>query len=180
MKMNEKGFTLIEMLATIVILGIVMGITGYSVIGTINNSKARSEEIFVEKIGLAIEEYLSIYGSNLSSSETEYCIRECGTEDEVSIKKVGTFQIKKITETKVLDENKVINPKNKLKCFSSKNPNVTVYKDTEYVYYYYVDLSSTNTDCDISEEVGFISNFPKKVVTSLKGKTTLPAKLTNE
>ena len=47
--MNNKGFTLVELLATIVILGVVMGIATYGVLSAINNSKLKSENCSLKK-----------------------------------------------------------------------------------------------------------------------------------
>ena len=43
--MNKKGFTLVELLATIVILGIVVGITMYSVNGGFKSAKEKTENV---------------------------------------------------------------------------------------------------------------------------------------
>lgn len=179
--MNEKGFTLVEMLATIVLLALVMGIASYGVIGSINKSKNKSEQIFVEKLSPLIEEYIALHGSSLQENSQEYCIRNCGgTEEKVMIKKVESFNIMKLVEENFVEKSQLKNPANKKECFSdTKNPEVIVYKDTEYVYYYYVDVSGTNTNCDISEENGMITNFSKKVIEKLKIEpgVNLPQKL---
>lgn len=179
--MNEKGFTLVEMLATIVLLALVMGIASYGVIGSINKSKNKSEQIFVEKLSPLIEEYIALYNSKLQENNPEYCIRNCGgaEEEKVMIKKIGSFNIKELVNNNFVDKSKLVNPANKKECFSNKNPEVIVYKDTEYVYYYYVDVSGTNTNCDISEGNGMITNFSKKVVEKLKTEpgVNLPQKL---
>ena len=58
--LNSKGFTLVELLATIVILAIISGIATYGVIGAINKSKAKSEQIFVDKLSNLIDDYLDL------------------------------------------------------------------------------------------------------------------------
>ena len=52
--MGRKGFTLMEVLAAITILSLVLGIAGRSVVGIVNNSKEKSEVLFVGKIDKAI------------------------------------------------------------------------------------------------------------------------------
>ena len=42
---KENGFTLIEILATIVILGLIFGVVGYYVTNSINSSKEKSEAL---------------------------------------------------------------------------------------------------------------------------------------
>ena len=48
---------------------------------------------------------------------------------------------------------------------------IKVYKDSDYVYYYYVDLSETNTSCDISEENGIIDTRPQKLKEAIEGES---------
>ena len=53
MKLNNKGFTLIEVLIVIVILGVIGGIAVKSVLSTINTSKDVSYDIMVKNIRIA-------------------------------------------------------------------------------------------------------------------------------
>ena len=55
--MNRKGFTLVELIATIVVLAMVMGIASYSIIGIMNNSKNKNYELLVKNIKDAAEVY---------------------------------------------------------------------------------------------------------------------------
>lgn len=50
MKLNNRGFTLVEVLAIIVILGIIAGIAAPNVLSTINNSKEKSYDIMIKNI----------------------------------------------------------------------------------------------------------------------------------
>ena len=43
---NNLGFTLVELIATIVILALVMGISTYSISAIINNAKEKNYELF--------------------------------------------------------------------------------------------------------------------------------------
>ena len=43
--MNNKGFTLVEMLATVVIVGILLSITTISIVGYINDSREKGQTI---------------------------------------------------------------------------------------------------------------------------------------
>ena len=176
--MNNKGFTLIELLATIVILGIIMGIASYSVINTINKSKLKSEKIFVNKIETAIQEYLSLKGSTISKKTEGINIsfnkcRTLNNEETCDIKEA--WELKEITMNditeeglKTINKNNFINPKNKLNCLDNKNPSIKIYKDSDYVYYYYADLTTDKTSCNITEEIGIISNIPEKMCNSIK------------
>ena len=69
--MGRKGFTLVELIATIVISSLVIGFATYGVIGIINNSKNKSEEIFVDKLEVAIEEFIELESRSLNKYNTQ-------------------------------------------------------------------------------------------------------------
>ncbi len=183
--MNNKGFTLVELLATIVILGIVMGIASYGAISAINNSKIKSEKLFVDKIGTAIEGYLSIEGNRLVEiPDTTIEFQKCRSDQEDNsancrtseLKELSTIHLKDITEInnnsrfkiKTINESDLVNPKNKKNCvIGDNNPEIRVFKDSEYKYYYYLDLTE-NTSCEISYENAVISNLIKNACNALK------------
>lgn len=55
--MNDKGFTLVELMATIVLLAIIMGIGGYAITAVIKNSKEKDYSLLIENINSAVELY---------------------------------------------------------------------------------------------------------------------------
>ena len=140
--MNNKGFTLVELLATIVILGIVMGIASYGVINAINSSKNKSEEVFVNKLGTFIDSYIventSIFNDNIKCGSF---IKKIYSGDKtVDISKVGSFSITELVDKEFVDRSKFVNPKNKEDCYNS-SVSVNVYRDDDYVYYYSVNFN---------------------------------------
>lgn len=169
--MNNKGFTLVEMLAVVVVLAIVMGIATNSVISYIDTSKKKSEKIFVDKIDNAIEGYIDLNKGNIVSSTEPPLIKnvlfqKCrvdskGCKDSF-VNEVGTFEFKKVLEAGFLDSSSLINPKNKKKCNFGNNK-VRVFRDSEFVYYYYFDTSSLG--CDIENKV--ITNIPYSLCLTL-------------
>ena len=68
--MNRKGFTLVELLATITILGLVVTIGGISISGIINNAKNKEYELLISNIKSAVETYYQecTYGGGSCSS----------------------------------------------------------------------------------------------------------------
>ena len=58
MKKNKKGFTLMELIAVIVVLGIIVGIVILLVRGASNRAKEKAEEVFTESLKDAISIYL--------------------------------------------------------------------------------------------------------------------------
>lgn len=171
--MNRKGFTLVEMLAVIVILGLIMGIATYGVIGAINSSKNRGEKLFLDRLTTIVDEYISLsnssstYSITKSTNTNEFCIRNCEEDKKVYLKEYGTFNIEKLVDANLIEKDKLVNPKNKLACFDLNNENdeIHLYRDTDYVYYYYIDL--TNNKCELNAENTLITNFTEKVIDSL-------------
>lgn len=178
--MNNKGYTLVELLATVVILGIIMGIATYGVIGVINNSKEKSEKVFVENLENVIKSYINEarFTNNWETSDlgkTFFKCRRvnetdesCYSEDdkrEVSLYKItNSVKLGDLQAEKYIKGGKIINPKNKEECLkNSKNPEILLYKDSDSVYYYYVDLRGDNTSCSVDDGNAIISNMTKSV-----------------
>lgn len=69
--MNNKGFTLVELLGTVVILAVLVGISSYSIIKVLNNTKEKNYELLVEEIKKASEIYYQecYYGNSCSYTE---------------------------------------------------------------------------------------------------------------
>ena len=178
--MNNKGFTLIELLATIVILGIVMGIASYGVISVINKSKLKSEKVFVDKIETAIQGYLSVYGQQLSPNNLrpsskifEKCRKINGTNqcNEKTFQELEDKSLIDITKVdiKTINKSDLINPKSKKNCVENdKDPTIRIFKDSDYVYYYYLDLSKDKTSCEITDENAIISNIPENICNKIE------------
>lgn len=61
---NKNGFTLVELLAVIVILGIIMTIATTSVIKNINDSKAKAKYIAAKEIVNIAEAYIETEGAD--------------------------------------------------------------------------------------------------------------------
>lgn len=188
--MGNKGFTLIEMLAVVLILSIIMGIATNGVISYINTSKIKSEKIFVDKIANYIDSYIALYGSSMNTIGNEYTFKkrkkltknndelECidSNSYDVTAIELNSFSLDKITEgnnsegyANLVEKDDLVNPGNKKKCFDeTNNPLVRVFRDSDYVYYYYVDLS--NNGCEIHEENKIINNIPDNLCASIKNK----------
>ena len=56
-KINNKGFTLIELIATLVILSLVIGLASYSITTLISNSREKNYNLLIEEITTAVELY---------------------------------------------------------------------------------------------------------------------------
>jgi len=176
--MNRKGFTLIELLAVLVILAVIGGIATLKVIDTINTSKLKSEKVFVDKLSTLIDDYLSLHPPKQKTGTTytfnkckdKYCSETYSVTATQVLKSDGNIiNLRDLVNAKIVTEDDLVNPKNKEKCLSGDGPEIKVYKDSEYVYYYYVNLKGANTSCHITSENGIINTLPD----NLKSKVNL-------
>lgn len=76
--MNRKGFTLVELLATVTILGLIVTIGGISIAGVMKNARKKEYELLVLQIREAVETYYQecTYGggSCIAQIELKYLI----------------------------------------------------------------------------------------------------------
>lgn len=72
--MNRKGFTLVELLATLTILGIIIAIGGISISAIMNNAKEKQFELLVSNIKSAVENYYQecTYGGSSCNYEISF------------------------------------------------------------------------------------------------------------
>lgn len=161
--MNNKGFTLVELLATLVILALVVGLSLSAFNFNFGNAKKKTEEVFVDTLRDAVDTYLSSEFGNLKSYdecpkplEKKYNtnVRVYKVKDKITFKDIIDSDYKPITESDL------INPANEEKC--NINAVINVYRDEDYIYYYSIDknglgcLKSVSGDYD-----NVISNLPK-------------------
>lgn len=106
---NNKGFTLIELIATIVILALVMGISTYSISAIIKNSKEKNYELLINNIKDAAENY---YQECKYSNNTGIT---CSTDDEgkliTTLKALVKYGYLKSNDTESSSSQMLINPK---------------------------------------------------------------------
>lgn len=177
--MDNKGFTLVELLATVVVLGLVMGITAHSVLGVIEKSKDKSEKIFVDKLENSIDAYISSTRTSntleIDSNANEIYYEKCklynddGTcindgSYESTAYTMKSFPLSKISDSNLIQNKDITNPKNKKACDLSL-VNVNLYRDSDMVYYYYANLKDLG--CDVSEKYQIITNIPAELCEAL-------------
>jgi len=136
--MNNKGFTLVELLATIVILSLISVVTGVIIVQNYKDSQDKAEEAFEKQLIGNVEQYIAMYGGKLSYDiPTSYykCsnIGECvqtylftADTTDSDYRKIGDI----ISEFSSKD---AINPKTNVKC-TNENTELKIYRDSDYVY----------------------------------------------
>ena len=152
--MNNKGFTLVELLATIIILGLITGISVMSYISYLNNAKSKTEEVFKKNISDYIDAFITLNTNKL----TDDTLVGNNVYSQKYNKHSITFQ--DIIDNNIITTNNLKNSANKKTC--SINTNITIYRDNNYVYCFVVELdcldSSDNrlTNCSsyIMDRIG--------------------------
>jgi len=131
--MNRKGFTMIELLAVIVVLGIVLVITFPNMTDVFKSSKLKSEEAFVERISQSIDSYVTLNSSSIGFSPDGTAQKNYGgSNHSVNVYK-GTITINTIINNNIISEKDYKNPGNEnVAC--NKNTEIEVYRDSDYVY----------------------------------------------
>ena len=145
--MNKKGFTLVELLSVIVLIGLLLGI---GVPGVMRISKKMKERSFNTKKE-QIEQAATLWGQDNRTrlSKSTCKVLESGVEKEYHCYKIS---IKELIEEDYLD-----NENNNSENIEYKNPIdnqdiqrmcVYVYKKNKRVYAYYTNKE--DTECKIS------------------------------
>lgn len=154
--MNSKGFTLVELLATLVVLGIIMGIVLISTTGGFGNAKDKTEDIFISTIEDTMDIYLDSDAKKLTYSNSVCTINKTH-KTGVNVYRANEITFKDVIDSKYhpLTESDLVNPANKSKC--NVNAQISIYRDDDFIYYYKIDKDGLG--CLTSS--GFISNLPE-------------------
>lgn len=154
--MNKKGFTLVELLATLVILGIVVSISIFSINNLFNNAKDKSEDVFIGTIKDAMEVYLSSNAKDLDFTYT--CSNKLNKSfgDRIVYRTEINFSEVINSRYKPITEDDLVNPANKdVDCVIPNS--IYIYKDEDFVYYYSIDMD----DFLCFKGSGYIKNLPE-------------------
>lgn len=160
--MNNKGFTLIELLATIVILS-VLGVIAYTAVsGYVKTSKEKAEEKFLDEISTEIEAYLELYGTTnfVQGGDSLTFTKDIngGGSYSVTVWKLNlnggsNFTLDTIIKSDLgMNKGEFKNPRTGEVC-SPSDVVIDVYKDSDYVYYYYVNMTDTSIGCTALEDI---------------------------
>lgn len=161
--MNNRGFTLTELLAVIVVLAIIAGITLGIVNVNFGKTKESTEEVFVGTIKDAMNIYLDSNAKSLNF--TTLCSNKLNkTHGSVKVYKVVTdFSNVINSEYHPITQSDLVNPaKREVSCNDASLIEINIYRDDDYVYYYKINKSEfgclLNTSGDYSS---VISDLPE-------------------
>lgn len=171
--MDKKGFTLVELLAVIAILGIIMGIVMVTTTGEFGSAKDKSEEVFISTIEDALEIYLNGNDAKKLKYEKMNCVIT-KTHGNVSIYK-SNITIRNVINSQYqpITSDDLVNP-NRQDVNCNDNAKITVYRDDDFVYYYLVEKSELNclstcldndsTCLDSFKGNKYITNLPEELI----------------
>lgn len=158
-KISNKGFTLIEMLAAIVILSLLATFTFVLVTNAFDKSKEKAEEAFYKQVENYVEDYISLSGSKLkykNGVEKEKC--HVGFDKNEVCETITLYSsdlgFEDVMNTIVGEM--LVNPSSKVEC-SNSNTNLTIYRDSDFVYCF--KLVKEGTDSCINNTIDTCSSI---------------------
>lgn len=106
-KLNKKGFTLVELIATIVVLALVVSISAYAITNIINSAKEKNYDLLIKNIKDASETYYQECKYKYSNNSGITC------NDNVTLQDLVNYGYLKGNGTK---DNKmvIVNPKDNI------------------------------------------------------------------
>lgn len=164
--MNNKGFTLVELLATIIILGLITSIGTLAYTGYLKNTKEKTEEVFKKNISDYIDAFITSNTNELTNDTL------AGKSNNIYIQKYNNHSItfQDIIDNNIITTNNLKNSANKKTC--SENTNITVYRDNNYVYCFAVELDCvdsnnilTNCSSYITDRIGETIYWKKETLS---------------
>ena len=147
--MNRKGFTLIEVLAVIVILGMLLVFVAPNLLVAYENSKLKSEEIFARRISQISDTYIKLnsdmiefnsYGTGQKSHD--YTTGDTVEEVRYSVDIYkGVISVEDLINRNLIALNDYVNAGNKdVTC--NARAEIEVYRDSDFVYCHKIKKTS--------------------------------------
>lgn len=176
--LNNKGFTLIEVLATLVILGVVLAIAIPMGTNAYESSKNKTEKIFVDKLARVVDDYITLHVSEfeveplLDGDGNQIKVQKCDlgempdgedmspcTKESLVYKITDDVTFQDIIDEELIAENEFINPKNRKKC--EKESDIEIYQDDDSVNYFRFGLLDciSNNNIQINSTVPYVYTY---------------------
>ena len=162
--MNRKGFTLVELLAVIVLLALVLAIAIPTSIVAYKKAKLKTEDVFVKRLSEVVDDYISLGSQDLLENGDKFQFQQLlgnyrktdtgiGLAEDWSNYKVykTTKTIQDLIDNNLLFEAKYINPNNKNYSYikdgithntCNLDAEIEIYKDSEAVYCHKIRFNS--------------------------------------
>ncbi len=173
MKLNKKGFTLIELIAVIVIIALLFMFVVPNFSKYLEASRQKSEEIFYGEIENIINNYVSLYKSELEldTSVVKKISKEdslLGTSYDVKVYRykylsIGNIYSSNISFSNIIDkgilnEGEFVNPNGNIK-YDKDSSTFTVYRDSDYVYCFSYTLKENSEDTGFTKSTCSYDNY---------------------
>lgn len=151
--LNKKGFTLIEVLMVISILGVILAIAIPSGYNYYETSKNKTEQIFIGKLNRVIDDYITLKASSFTLDKTKsWDVKKCSIADEVeadckvvkAYKVTDEVKFDNIINEQLISESDFISPKTNIKC--NKDSLIEIYQDEDLVNYFRYNLDCVSDD----------------------------------
>ena len=168
MNRKKNGFTFVELLAVIVLLGIIVGIALITVNGNFGNAKKGSQRVFIGTIEDALDAYLNSSSIKRGEFTTQGgCIINKTHKNNVVVSKLSggvSFNDVITSEYAPISVDDLVNPADKdAVCVADLDAKIIdIYRDEDYVYYY--KLAKSNLTClvdDSADSDAYITNLPR-------------------
>lgn len=163
MKLNKKGFTLIELIAVIVIIALLFMFVVPNFSKYLEASRQKSEEIFYGEIEDTINNYVSLYKSELEldTSVVKKISKEdslLGTSYDVKVYRYKDTYFNKLIDSGILNEGEFVNPNGNIK-YDKDSSTFTVYRDSDYVYCFSYTLKENSEDTGFTKSTCSYDNY---------------------
>ncbi len=163
MKLNKKGFTLIELIAVIVIIALLFMFVVPNFSKYLEASRQKSEEIFYGEIEDTINNYVSLYKSELEldTSVVKKISKEdslLGTSYDVKVYRYEDTYFNKLIDSGILNEGEFVNPNGNIK-YDKDSSTFTVYRDSDYVYCFSYTLKENSEDTGFTKSTCSYDNY---------------------
>ena len=157
--MSRKGFTIIELLATLIVLGLIVGLVVVTVSNTSENAKMNTEKVYIKTLKDVVDVYLNSDDEiNRGGFNEYYCVIMKKNHNSSVYKYTSSIKFSDILGSTYspMSVSDFVNPVNKgITC--NLNTNVDIYRDNDQVYYYSFNLD--DLEC-LKYNSGIVSSLP--------------------
>lgn len=167
--MRNKGFTLVEVLVTLFVLGVIVSISIVFVNINVEKSYMNSEKIYIDSLRDALKIYIDSDGKNLDFNDNDFFCsfqKSLGSVEIYESTNEITFSNVVNSRFKPLLEEEMVNPGNKDGEQCDINTSIRIFRDDDFVYYYYFDMDCLKYTRDA------ITNLPEECLKKIENNSS--------